>query len=111
MAASILMDSYLMAFGYAVTMGESESEAHLFARNYDCPVTAKSLKNDYTHFVNRRNELNRCNHKHQVGSVNPKTGENRYIEFKEFDDADRLVNFLRENDIPAWHSMKDCKCR
>ena len=111
MAATILIESYLMAFGLAVTMGESEDEAHLFARNYDCPVTYTMLKKDYSVFVDRRSQLQRCNHQHQVGTINPDTGENKYIEFKEFDAARRLVDFLRENNIPAWHSMKDCQCR
>jgi hypothetical protein len=63
MAAAILMESYLMAFGLAVTLGEPEDEAHLFARNYDCPVTYKSLQKDYADFVNRRTELKRVSEK------------------------------------------------
>jgi len=58
MAASIIIESYLMAFGYAITMGQSEDDAHLFARNYDCPVNYETLKTDYAEMLATK-ELNR----------------------------------------------------
>jgi hypothetical protein len=104
------MESYLMAFGLAVTMGEAEDEAHLFARNYEVPVTYPRVRDDYVDFVNRRNELNRCVHRNSVGVVNPKTGDNEYVEFKEFRDAKRTLDLLRNLGMEAWLSFKDCKC-
>lgn len=110
MAASLMIESYLMAYGYAVTLGETEEEAHLFARNYDYVVTYLQIKSDYENFVNRRNELNRCVHKNSVGVVNPKTGDNEYVEFKEFSDAKKTLDLLRNLGMEAWLSFKDCKC-
>ena len=57
MAASILMESYLMAFGFAVTMGASEQDAHLFARVYDVPVNVKQITQDWMNWNNTRIEI------------------------------------------------------
>ena len=111
MAAAVLMESYLMAFGLAVTMGESEDEAHLFARNYDCVVKYSQLKQDFADFVNRRTELQRCNHRHQIGYTRPSDGENIYQFVTTFEDAEFMVSALRKSGITAWHSFKDCTCK
>ena len=57
MASSILMESYLMAFGFAVTMGASEQDAHLFARVYDVPVNVKQITQDWENWNNSKIEI------------------------------------------------------
>lgn len=44
MAFTILAESYLMAYGWARIKGASDMTAHLFARNFDVPVTAKQVE-------------------------------------------------------------------
>ena len=44
MSATILAESYLMAYGYASSHGATECISHLFARNFDMPVTAKQVQ-------------------------------------------------------------------
>lgn len=57
MAAEVLAESYLMATGYAALMGASAERQHLFARNYDQPVTVAKLIRDWEAFAARGAEL------------------------------------------------------
>jgi hypothetical protein len=51
MAATVLLPSYLMATGYAALMGADAERQHLFARNYDQPVTVERLTRDWEQFT------------------------------------------------------------
>lgn len=42
--------TYLMAFGYAITMGATEMRAHIFARNYGMPVDLDKVISDWQEF-------------------------------------------------------------
>jgi hypothetical protein len=57
MAAELLLESYVMATGYAALMGADTERQHLFARNYDFPVTVDKLKTDWEEFAERAAEL------------------------------------------------------
>lgn len=47
----VLKESYVLATGYAALMGADATAQHLFARNYDQPVTVDQLARDWATFV------------------------------------------------------------
>jgi hypothetical protein len=56
MAAEVLVESYVMATGYAALMGANAEQQHLFARNYDRPVTIDVLKQHWAENAARNAE-------------------------------------------------------
>lgn len=54
MATEVLKESYLMATGYAAVFGAPPERQHLFARNYDQPVTVDQLARDWAEFNKAR---------------------------------------------------------
>ncbi|OBC11422.1 hypothetical protein A5784_35070 [Mycobacterium sp. 852013-50091_SCH5140682] len=66
MAAEVLMESYVLATGYAALMGADSASQHLFARRYDQPVTVDQLALDWAEFRKASRSIldapDRCEH-------------------------------------------------
>lgn len=50
MAAEVLAESYLIAYGYAKLNNATDDRAHLFARRFDFPLTAKTVQEHWKRF-------------------------------------------------------------